>query len=432
MKKLLLISGFAFGLMASAQIPGKPATKPVTQKADAQAVRLNSAFGQSNPKAALTGPSWFQTSEAVKAFQGGTDANYSYMTIFPDTNAYISYSATGGGASVTNNIINSAGLVFDPRGAVWADGPFQTSRWNAYTVDSIAFTFFYKRFNSNAAAVDTLYVTTFDKTSISRGFSSIYAGAVDYTRNKYTAKGTNANTQKVLLTPADTIGGSRVIQLPVLGTKTVAGANTGANYFGCVVSFAPAYKGYQHGAPWDTVGYYNSGAKYNATKVCNIFRLLSYFDPAQYVEDAVVPAINGQRIYNHGVQAQQYARYGMQGVDYFYPAFYSASNGFPAISFLVSTNTLDLHKITGTALGAAYPNPGTSGTTLHVPFKTSINGNVEVRLSNVNGQVVRTANKSCNAGVNEVTFDLADLSAGIYTYTLTTADFSGSGKVMVK
>ncbi len=435
MKKLLILAGFAVSLMANAQITGTKATMPATVPADAQAIQLRAkttSWGN-NPAAVTTGPSWFEMSEAVKAYQAGTDANYSYMTIFPDTNAYISYSASGGGASVSATTINSLGVVFDPRGTLWADaGPFKTSRWNTYTVDSLRFQFFYRRFNSDPNLVDTLYVTTYDKTSISRGFTTSYGGAVDYTRNKYTAKGTNANTQKVLLTPADTIGGSRTIQLPVMGTKIVNGANTGANYYGCAISFVSGYKGYQHGAPFDTVAFYNTGANYNATKACNIIRILSYFDPGQYVEDATVPPITGQRIYNHGIQAQQQARYGLGAVDYFFPSFYSASNGFPAIDFLVSTETLDVNKMEGTGLGSAYPNPTVSGNSLHVPFKLTNAGNVEIRLTNVNGQVVRTIAKKYAAGVNEVSFETSNLSAGIYTYSLVAADFSGSGKVLIK
>ncbi len=440
MKKLLLITGFAVSLMASAQIPGGPAKQPITTPADQNAIelRMKTTARGNTANAAVTGPNWFEMSEAVRNLQGGANTDYSYMTIFPDTNAYISYSASGGGATVTTNTINSVGLVFDPRGAVWKEmGPFQTSRWNTYTVDSLRFQFFYRRFNSDANQVDTLYVTTFDKTSLNRGFTSIYAAAVDYTRNKYTVKGTNANTQVVLLTPADTVGGSRSIKLPVLGTKTISGANTGSNWFGASITYVPGYKGYNHGAPWDTIAFYNSGAKYDDTKVCNMFRLLSYFDPGQYTEDANVPAtINGYRIYNHGIQAQEEARYGLKSgtttIDYYFPSFYQSTNGFPAIDFLVSAEGLGVDKINGTGLGTAYPNPTAAGTDLHVPFKLTNSGNVEVRLINMNGQVVRTISKSFNAGVNEVTFNVNGLSAGMYTYSLTTADFSGAGKIMIK
>lgn len=441
MKKLLLITVSSLGLYANAQVV-KKATMPVTTPADQQAIQLRTQTTKTMGSAAAdaSGPSWFNMSEAVKTFQGGSDNNYSYSTIFPDTNAYVSYSSSSGGASVSNTIINSQGLVFDPRGMVWGEiGPFQTSRWNNYTVDSIRFQFYYRRFNADANLKDTLYVTTFDKTSINRGFTSIYAGAVDYTPNKYTVKGTNANTQIVELTPADTIGGSQIITLPVLGTKTINGGNSGANWFGCVISYQPGYKGYKHGAPFDTIAFYNTGAVYDNTKVSNMFRLLTYFDASQYVEDQNVPAaINGYRIYNHGIQAQEEARYGITPkggsgpVDYYYPAFYNAANGFPAIDFLVSTPTLSAAKIEGTGIGSAYPNPATAGSALNVPFKLSNAGNVVVTITNMNGQVVRSISKNCKAGVNEISFDTNGLSAGVYTYSLTATDFNGSGKVVIK
>ena len=69
-------------------------------------------------------------------------------------------------------------------------------------------------------------------------------------------------------------------------------------------------------------------------------------------------------------------------------------------------------------LGQNYPNPFNPTTT--IPFNISENGFVEMKVYNIQGQVVATIiNASMLAGRHEVTFDASGIASGTYYYKLT-------------
>lgn len=391
-----------------------------------------------NPVADTLGASWFECANAVNTFTAGGNANFSYATIFPDTNAYFTYSGGTGNPSVTrSNNVNSMGIVIDPRSTLYETaGPFKLYRWNTYHVDSVRFQVFYKRFNPNPNILDTIVVTTFDRTSMSRSFTTIYAGAVDYTTNKFTAMGTNASTQYVSLGASDTFSGGVVITLPV--KKTVNGSDAGANWFGAAISFIPGYKGYNHAAPFDTVADFTKTGPYDSSKTSNVLRLLTYYDPSKYVEDVNIPANAGARIYNHGIVAEPTQRYKIlqsgQVVNYFYPAFYTTSHAFPVIDFLITSYNAANKQIdgNGNAVGNAYPNPTNGAMAFTVPFKLAASSNVTINVHDMNGRLVRSNSGKFSAGAGEMSFSTGNLTNGIYVYEMITGAFKTSGKIVVQ
>ena len=416
MKKLLTLALtllYSGGLILSAQVPAPKKKDAQKQVVKGEEVKIN-VKSNAGSKRTAAGPDWFTPSETIRTFNGGATSGYSYATLFPDTNALFTYSGSAGNVTFENNI-NSLGLVFDPRSDIYDGSPFKTTKWSNYKVDSIKFPFFYRRFNTNDNIVDTIIVTTFDRTSIGRGFTTIYAGAVDYTTDRYRAAGTGTTVYTILLTKNDT--SSNVQERVIAVNKTINGSNNGANYFGATITFLPGYKGYKHGLPFDTVANFVSGVK-GSTRT-NVIRLLGYYDPSMYVESTTVPAVSGNRIYNHGIVAEPTQRYqlGTNKVDYYFPAFYQTVHLFPAIDFKLSSPNVSVNTLSNASISNIYPNPATGGDVI-VELRSSVNAASVVTVTDVTGKVVKTLDFALVAGSNEISLNVDGLSKGIYVVSV--------------
>jgi hypothetical protein len=284
-------------------------------------------------------------------------------------------------------------------------------------VDSIRFPFFYRRFNTDDNLVDTIIVTTFDRTSIGRGFTTIYAGAVDYTTDRFRAAGTGTQVFTILLTKDDTSSSAQ--ERVVAVNKTINGSNNGANYFGATITFLPGYKGYrkQDVSGFDTVANFVTGAK--GPDKTNVIRLLGYYDPSMYVESTTVPAVSGNRIYNHGIVAEPTQRYqlGTNKVDYYFPAFYSTVHLFPAIDFKLSSPNVSVNTLSNASISNIYPNPAKGGDVI-VELRSSVNAASVVTVTDVTGKVVKTSDYALVAGSNEISLNVDGLSKGIYVVSV--------------
>lgn len=416
MKKLLTVALTLFysgGLILSAQVPAPKKKDVQKQVVKGEEVKIN-AKSEAGSKRTAAGPDWFTPSETIRTFNGGATSGYSYTTLFPDTNALFTYTGSNGDVTFENNI-NSVGLVFDPRSDIYDGSPFKTTKWSNYTVDSIRFPFFYRRFNTDDNIVDTIIVTTFDRTSIGRGFTTIYAGAVDYTTDRFRAAGTGTSVFTILLTKDDTLSSAQ--ERIVAVNKTINGSNNGGNYFGATITFLPGYKGYNHGLPFDTVANFVTSAK--GPNKTNVIRLLGYYDPSMYVESTTVPAVSGNRIYNHGIVAEPTQRYqlGTTKVDYYFPAFYQSVNLFPAIDFKLSTPNVSVNTLSSASISNIYPNPATGGDVI-VELKSEINAASVVTVTDITGKVVKTSDYALVAGSNEISLNVDGLSKGIYVVSV--------------
>lgn len=418
---------FCGGIALHAQVPAPQKKDAQKQEVKNENVPVEQKAGATNSKRTAAGPNWFTPSEAVRAFNGGATSGYSYTTIFPDTNALFTYTGTSGDVTYENNI-NSVGIVFDPRSVIYDGSPFKTTNWSNYTVDSLRFAFFYRRFNSDPNLVDTIIITTFDKASISRGFTTIYAGAVDYTTDRYRATGTNAVVHTILLTKDDTssLSQERVIAV----NQTVSGSGTGSNWFGASISYLPGYKGYNHGLPFDTVANFVTGTV-DSTR-CNTFRLLGYYDPSMYVESTTIPPIGGTRIYNHGIVAEPTQRYKLNSaVNYFYPAFYSTVNLFPYIEFKVQSPNVSINSVSSASISSIYPNPAVGGDVM-IEMNSEVSTSAVVTVTDITGKVIKTMDIALETGTNEISLNVDGMSKGIYVISVKAEGVNSVSKLTIE
>lgn len=385
------------GTLLLAQLPNNKPTELPKQIVKGEKTSFD--LKSQNTKRAAAGPEWFSTADALGA------TSVTFMTLFPDTNALFEYSATGGGLTYSRNIINSAGLVFDPRSGIFKNTPFQTTKFSSYTIDSLAFYYIYRRFNTDTNLVDTLVVTTFNRGSMTRYFPTLYAGAVDYTTNNLTASGTGAIVTKILLTKDDT--STNLITRILAVNRTVAGASSGANWFGTSITFLPGYRGYRKVAPFDTVT--NFVSRTIGANKANGFRLYVYFDNAMFVESDVIPAAFGDRVFNHGIVAEQdqrYRRTTTQLQDYYYPAFYQTAHMFPIIEYKVSSPNVSINSVNSANISDIYPNPSNNQDVV-VKVNSSINTSSEVIITDMSGKVISTLDFDLQNGVNEINLSTA-------------------------
>lgn len=432
MKKLLTVATALFlcgGMVLNAQLPTPKSLKDQKQivKDENVPAKVNTS-GNKDSKRTSAGPNWFTPAEAIRTFNGGATSGYSFVTLFPDTNALFTYQGTNGPSTFQNNVV-SVGIVFDPRSVIYDGNPFKTTRWSNYTVDSLKFTFFYRRFNSDPSLVDTLLVTTFDRSSISRGFTSIYAGAVDYSTDRYRAGGTGATVNTILLTINDTASSAQERAIAV--AKTVNGSNNGANYFGATVTFLPAYKGYNHTTPFDTVADFTTGAV--GPNKTNIVRLFGYFDQSKYAESTTVPAVTGARIYNHGIYALDDQRYqmGTTKVDYYYPASYTSALLVPFIEFKIMSPNVSVNTLSNAAINNIYPNPANGGDVV-LEMTSSVDATAVVTITDVTGKVVKTFDATLVNGANEISMNVDGLSKGMYVVSVKADGVNSVSKLTIE
>ncbi|MBU6325284.1 MAG: hypothetical protein KJS92_07325, partial [Bacteroidetes bacterium] len=187
---------------------------------------------------------WFDPAGSIDQLNSQT--TYFRSTLFPDSNILTQYS--GGLGEVG---WHSVGMMVDPRGVIYESSPFKLSRWNTYTVDSIAFWYMYARWNPNPAIVDSVRISTFSGADVLT-YTSTALGTVAYNRPENRASGTTVQSKIVELNVEDTIM-SRwgLIELPI--GRTVLGSNSGGNYFGASISFIPGDKSYKKTEPFDTL-----------------------------------------------------------------------------------------------------------------------------------------------------------------------------------
>jgi hypothetical protein len=115
-----------------------------------------------------------------------------------------------------------------------------------------------------------------------------------------------------------------------------------------------------------------------------------------------------------------------------YPGQGFENNQYLDAGMKLSSNNLSAKEVPNSfTLGEAYPNPASNDVT--IKFNLKANKNVKVSLINLLGQeVINIANDNFVAGFNEVKFNVGNLSAGVYFYTMTVDGVSQSQKIMIK
>ena len=368
--------------------------------------------------------------------------------IQPDTNLYTVY-ADGKKSKTGFHII---GTTFDPKDSNFlASGKSVLTRFNSYTVDSLAFTQFYIRqadqmtINGNLVdIVDTVYIQYFNIGGIkvggytmtsSPGVSFKYATpAVDNLSTKSLMNSTAIKTDTLLLTkafadslvvengiPKSFFG--RAIQIPVnLKSQSTNGANNSANLFAFSVVYKPMQK-----AKLGDVGIAYDGSPYLKYNLYGL-SLASLTGHSQ--EIISTNKINNMFVCNFQVRYGQ-TLFGFLK-SYLPGTVFGNSLFFP--SFLhITTPNLSTNKINSGISGIqVYPNPAASNAQVDVVFDLSANSMVKTFVTDMNGRVVLSNEaKQCVAGQNAVVVNTNGLSSGIYMVTLESAAGRVSSKLTV-
>jgi len=376
---------------------------------------------------------WFDP--AVSIDQLNSQTTYFRSTMFPDSNILTQYSNGLGQVGW-----HSVGMMVDPRSVIYESAPFKMSRWNTYTVDSVAFLYMYSRWNPNPAIIDSVRVSTYSGADV-LVYTSTALGTVAYNRPDNRASGTTVQSKVVELNVADTIM-SRwgVIQLPI--GRTVLGSNSGANYFGATFSYIPGDKSYSKTIPFDTL---DCRSNPNVKRRFNQFEFQLAQDASAYVESPT-GVTGGSRILNNGFMVNTGIRYALYtgNLASLNNSYYGGSwtnsqmQSFtyaPRVLFKLSTNNYSVKDLaqSGVSVGMPYPNPASNGHDIAVDFKLSSAADVVVTLQDLNGRVMQhIAKGKFTTGEHTVAFKPQGLKAGMYLVTVSNGTGMSTGKLVIE
>ena len=355
--------------------------------------------------------------------------------IQPDTNLYTVY-ADGTKSKIGFHIL---GTSFDPKDSTFLGKNEVLTRFNPYTVDSLAFTQFYIRLvdqvdvaGTMVDVVDTVYIQYYDITGIkvggytlqsNPGVSYSYATPnVDKLSYKSLMNSAAIKTDTLLLTkafadslvlengtPKSFIG--RGIQIPVdVKSKSTNGADGTTSLFAFSVMYKPMIKA----ALGDTSLAYNGSTwtkKYNMYGV----RLGSLDGHDQSI-------ISKNKINNMFVTNFQ-VRYGQTLFgflkSYLPGTVFGSTIFFPSFLHITTPNLSNKNIVAGLSGVQVYPNPVASNSSADVVFDLTAPSAVKAVVTDLNGRVVSTsASVNCIAGQNSVSVSTAGLSKGIYMVTV--------------
>ena len=430
---------------------------PMTKFESANDLNLgkkNNSLGKANRS------EWFSQINDV----GGRSAisgNLSGFVAFLRSDSLAKYINNEGVTTYGNNWI-SYGAIFDVTDEIYNLGsglPIGLSRFNSFKLDSIRFTNLYVRnvntitdgLGNSVPVVDTLYISYFKGTTI-RKFTLQNAtqdklATVNWNRAQRMAA-TPFKVDTIFLTANDSTSAipnaagnpesswrNGPITLPVPDGLTVdqsTGRNTN-NLLGVTFTFRSAVP----------------------TILNNDTAIMVYQkDPstlpvgahrANYYGFSIATNDQGNwtnpTYYNTSLLAPKWASYtptknpdGSDGWDGFLSGNAFVSDIFVNVDFLITTtsdNVSTKEVPNSFTLGNAYPNPASNDVT--IAFDLKARKDVKISLVNLLGQeVISIANDNFSAGNNEVKFNVGNLSAGVYFYTMTVDGISQSQKIMIK
>jgi hypothetical protein len=355
--------------------------------------------------------------------------------IQPDTNLYMVYS-DGTKAKLGFHIV---GTSFDPKDSNFLNKAEVLTRFNPYTVDSLAFTQFYIRqadkvnIGGNMVdIVDTVYIQYFNITGIKVGGYTLQSNpgvtyryatpAIDKLSYKSLLNSTAIKTDTLFLTKdfADSVVTEngvpksffgRAIQIPVnVTTKSTNGADGTTNLF----AFSVVYKPMVKAALGDTGMAYNGSTwfkKYNMYGV----RLASLDGHDQNITST--NKINNMFVTNFQVRYGQ-TLFGFLK-SYLPGTVFGNTIFFPSFLHLTTPNLTTKNIVAGLSGVQVYPNPVSSNASVDVVFDLTAPSAVKAVVTDLNGRVVATsASINCIAGQNAVSVSTQGLSKGIYMVTV--------------
>ena len=380
---------------------------------------------------------WFNPIDFIKNNATGPFTD-TMSLVFPDSNTiYINKNN-----EVKKIYSHAWGHLFDLRHENWAAVPSNPnfpiqifSSKDNYFWDSLAFSYIYRRNNSDTNVVDTCFVTYYKNSlpqQISNGLSIWSVGdTMLIARPRGLDTATLAGTayfkrDTILLTANDTTTlttngwTSRYRVIPVgtaiMGSAT-APTNNPPSWFAATIAFKPGHKwsigdtietrGIQQ--PKNGINYF--GYPYTTIKEADgglprTLRSRNYADNSLLLtSDPSIVNWNG-----------------------FLPTNTLASPNFNNVQAFVSGIIGSVAEL-GASLGNLYPNPAGSGQSIFIEYKLKKSLNISIEVYDMLGKKVATVlnNERVEAGTHQTETTL-DLEAGIYFYTLSTGNTVISSK----
>jgi len=347
------------------------------------------------------------------------------------------------GAPSQGRTFQAAAVIVDPKDDaidLGADPTIKMSKFTNYTVDSIEFRYSYVRRVDNTLdglgnpvpVVDTLFVYYFTGTQISRtqtiqGLTSRF-GYVGYDFAK--RRPNNFTKVDTVLLTADASTGkptSTGWSSGNLGLKAPAGltvnANGGSNANN-LVAYAFQFK---NGTTYDDTYTYED-RRDSLSTINN--KWVNYFC-YRYGANEGTP-LSGT-FFNSSLFVPQRFSYGVtNGWTGWYPGQGFTNDLYLDAGMKLSSTNIAVKEVPNSfSLGDVYPNPASNDVT--ISFNLKANNNVKISVVNLLGQeLISVVNDKFSAGSNEVKFNVSNLTAGVYIYTMTVDGVSQSQKFIIK
>ncbi len=338
----------------------------------------------------------------------------------------------------------SVACIVDPKDDaidLGADPTIKMSKFNNYSVDSISFRFSYIRrvdntidgLGNQVPVVDTLFVYYFtgaqiSKTQTIQGLTSRF-GYLGYDLAKRRPNNF-ADIDTVLLTADYATGKPSTTgwSSAELGLKAPAGLNintAGGTSQNNLAAFALVFK---NGTTYDDTYVYED--RRDSSVVPTDTKWVNYFS---YRYGANEGTALTSTFFNSSLFVPQRFSYAVtNGWTGWYPGQGFTNDLYLDAGMKLSSTTISVKEVPNNfTLGNAYPNPASNDVT--IAFDLKARKDVKISLVNLLGQeVISIANDNFSAGNNEVKFNVGNLSAGVYFYTMTVDGVSQSQKIMIK
>jgi hypothetical protein len=348
------------------------------------------------------------------------------------------------GVSTQSNNYQGVAQIIDPKDNaidLGADPTIKMSKFTNYTVDSIEFRYSYIRrvdstddgFGGKKPIVDTLFVYYFTGAQISTTASITgITSRFGYLGYDYAKRRPNNFTKidTVLLTKEYSTGkpSSTGWSSGQIGLKAPAGlsfSSVGGTNRNGLVAYSLLFK---NGTTYDT-SYTYEDRRDSASVPVNT-KWVNYFS-YRYGANEGTPLVN--TFYNSSLfTPQRFSYKETNGWNGWYPGQGFTNDNYLDAGIKLTSSNIGVKEVPNSfSLGDAYPNPSSNDVTIAFDLKS--NNNVTIKLVNLLGQeVMNIANDKFSAGANEVKFNVSNLNAGVYFYTMTVNGVSQSQKIMIK
>ena len=374
---------------------------------------------------------WYNYNTAM--YENGERFTYFVnSSIMPDSNCVQIFEDENGNKVTGHTYTHGIGQTFDPKSDLFLLTPTTPplSRFNAYTVDSIAF--FYKYFNANPGVVDTILVQFYHNSNL----------PILPWSNRTTGQRWNAATFRYDRAKNKGVA-DKEIKIPISESTENFYQTTFSSFTG-VVELSPDLGETNANSPMGFSVQFIPGMSYslgdtivNDSLVQGDVKVNS-FQPL-YIRQGTVqaPAFLEDTSQNHAMHLYSFIRYDNTGNwTTWFPGNVVTT---PARTHMWSvvkmrSNNVGVKELNfaGYGLGNAYPNPANSNDVVNIPFALGNSENVTIEMFDLVGKSIATVSGHFGAGDHVEAMSTNNLKPGIYLYTITAGDYSATKKFTIK